>query len=59
MEGLLLWNRVIWLGLSAALLVYNVAAFSFRAGKEKQPRKGVQARGADDRRQWPDRPRRR
>jgi ABC-2 type transport system permease protein len=47
MEGLLLWNRVIWLGLSVALLAYNVAAFSFRAGKEKQPRKSVQAREAD------------
>jgi len=44
MEGLLLWNRVIWLGLSAALLAFNVAAFSFRTGKEKQPRKSVQAR---------------
>jgi ABC-type transport system involved in multi-copper enzyme maturation permease subunit len=47
LEGLLLWNRVIWLGLSAALLVYNVAAFSFRPGKEKQRRKGGQARGAE------------
>jgi ABC-2 type transport system permease protein len=42
MEGLLLWNRVIWLGISAALLAYNVAAFSFRAGTEKQPRRPIQ-----------------
>ena len=47
LEGVLLWNRVIWLGLSAALLVYNVAAFSFRTGKEKPRRTGVQARGAE------------
>ena len=47
MQGLLLWNRVIWLGLSAALLVYNVAAFSFRAGTEKQRRKPIQAAEAD------------
>jgi ABC-2 type transport system permease protein len=44
MEGVLLWNRVIWLGLAAALLVYNVAVFSFRAGTEKQPSKRVQGR---------------
>ena len=47
LEGVLLWNRVIWLGLSAALLAYNAAAFSFRTGKEKQRRTGVQARAAE------------
>jgi ABC-2 type transport system permease protein len=47
MEGLLLWNRVIWLGFAAALLAFNVAAFSFRAGTEKQPRRRVVAREGD------------
>lgn len=47
MQGLLLWNRVIWLGISAALLAYNVAVFSFRDGTEKQRRKPLQASKAD------------
>ena len=47
MVGLLLWNRVIWLGLSAALLAYNVAVFSFRAGKERQRRGRVDAHATD------------
>ncbi len=46
MEGVLLWNRVIWLGVSAALLASNAAAFSFRAGKDKQLRKSIRAREA-------------
>jgi ABC-2 type transport system permease protein len=47
MEGLLLWNRVIWLGLSAALLAYNAATFSFRVGIDRHSRKNVPARTAD------------
>ena len=47
MEGLLLWNRVIWLGATILLLAYNVAVFSFRAGTEKQRRKRVKVREAD------------
>jgi ABC-2 type transport system permease protein len=47
MAGLLLWNRLIWLGISAALLAYNVAAFSFRAGTEKQRPRRIQGEKAE------------
>jgi ABC-2 type transport system permease protein len=47
MEGLLLWNRAIWLGATVLLLAFNVAVFSFRAGTEKPRRNRAQARGAD------------
>jgi len=31
LEGVFLWNRVLWLGVSAVLLAVNVVTFSFRA----------------------------
>ncbi len=32
LEGVLLWNRLIWLGIAAGLFVFNMAVFSFRRG---------------------------
>ncbi len=31
LTGIFLWNRLLWLGVAAALLVFNLSVFSFRA----------------------------
>lgn len=41
LEGLLLANRAIWLGVGLALLVFNVATFSFRKRARRMKRSAV------------------